>query len=101
MSQQDDLKNRGMERSDVDARRKAVESLTETKLENIASYPFDPQAAVRDTHGHGKPFPVPLMAEDEALIFPGVFRIRREALRDKPDQPVPCHVLSASCPAAR
>ena len=48
MSQQDDLKNRGMERSDVDARRKAVESLTETKLENIASYPFDPQAAAKN-----------------------------------------------------
>ena len=45
MSQQDDLKNRGMERSDVDKRRAAVESLTETKLETIASYPFDPKDA--------------------------------------------------------
>ncbi len=45
MSVQDDLKNRGMERSDVDARRAAVEKLTETKLENIASYPFEPKAA--------------------------------------------------------
>ena len=45
MSQQDDLKNRGMERSDVDKRRAAVESLTETKLDTIASYPFDPKDA--------------------------------------------------------
>lgn len=45
MGQQEDLKNRGMERSDVDKRRAAVESLTETKLETIASYPFDPKDA--------------------------------------------------------
>lgn len=45
MSQMEDLKNRGMERSDVDCRRRAVEQLTETKLDTIASYPFEPSAA--------------------------------------------------------
>lgn len=42
---QDDLKNRGMAREDVDARRRAVEALTETTLESISSYPFEPEAA--------------------------------------------------------
>lgn len=89
MSAQDDLKNRGMERSDVDARRAAVEKLTETKLETIASYPFEPKAAaanvenmigvvqiplgfagpvtVNGEHAVG-PFIVPLATAEGALI---------------------------------
>ena len=35
------LKNRGMERSDVDERREAVSELTETEFGAIASYPFN------------------------------------------------------------
>ena len=41
----EDLKNRGMERADVDRRRKAVEEITGAKLDNVSSYPFEPQAA--------------------------------------------------------
>ena len=41
----EDLKNRGMERADVDKRRTAVEEFTGAKLENISSYPFEPSAA--------------------------------------------------------
>lgn len=41
----EDLKNRGMERADVDKRRKAVEEITGAKLDNVSSYPFEPQAA--------------------------------------------------------
>ena len=89
MAAQDDLKNRGMERSDVDARRAAVEKLTETKLDTIASYPFEPQAAaanienmigvvqiplgfagpvtVNGDHAMG-PFIIPLATTEGALI---------------------------------
>ena len=89
MSAQDDLKNRGMERSDVDARRRAVEQLTETKLDNISSYPFEPSAAasnvenmigvvqiplgfagpvtVNGDHAVG-PFIIPLATTEGALI---------------------------------
>ena len=89
MSQQDDLRNRGMERPDVDSRRAAVESLTETKLETIASYPFDPKDAssnvenmigvvqiplgfagpvlVNGDHAVG-PFIIPLATPEGALI---------------------------------
>ena len=89
MTAQDDLKNRGMERSDVDARRAAVEKLTETKLDTIASYPFEPQAAaanienmigvvqiplgfagpvtVNGDHAMG-PFIIPLATTEGALI---------------------------------
>ncbi len=41
----EDLKNRGMERADVDRRRQAVEEITGAKLDNVSSYPFEPQAA--------------------------------------------------------
>lgn len=41
----EDLKNRGTEHSDVDTRRNAVSQLTETKLEAISSYPFEPSVA--------------------------------------------------------
>ena len=89
MSAQNDLRNRGMERSDVDARRKAVEQLTETKLDSISSYPFDPKAAasnvenmigvvqiplgfagpitVHGDHAEG-PYIIPLATTEGALI---------------------------------
>ena len=89
MSAMEDLKNRGKERADVDKRRKAVEELTETKLENIASYPFDPIVAsnnvenmigvvqiplgyagpvtIKGDHATG-PFIVPLATTEGALI---------------------------------
>lgn len=45
MDERKGLKNRGMEREDVDDRRKAVSELTEVEFDAIASYPFDPSAA--------------------------------------------------------
>ena len=42
MDKQNGLKNRGMERADVDERRNAVSQLTETKFDTVASYPFEP-----------------------------------------------------------
>ncbi len=60
MSAQEDLRNRGMERSDVDARRAAVEQLTETKLDTIASYPFEPKAAAANVENMIGVIQVPL-----------------------------------------
>ena len=42
------LKNRGRSRADVDDRRKAVSDLTETKLEAIGDYSFDPEMASKN-----------------------------------------------------
>lgn len=87
--QQEALKNRGMERADVDARRAAVERLTETGLDAISSYPFDPKAAAANIENmigvvqiplgfagpvtvdgdHAKgPFLIPLATTEGALV---------------------------------
>lgn len=42
------LKNRGRSRADVEDRRKAVSDLTETKLEAIGDYSFDPELASKN-----------------------------------------------------
>ncbi|MDD7423659.1 MAG: hydroxymethylglutaryl-CoA reductase (NADPH) [Candidatus Methanomethylophilaceae archaeon] len=83
------LKNRGMERSDVDERREAVSELTETEFDAIASYPFEPSAAkanienmigviqvplgfagpvmVNGDHAQG-PFLIPMATTEGALV---------------------------------
>ncbi len=45
MNGQSGLKNRGMERTDVDERRAAVSQLTEVEFDAITSYPFEPEVA--------------------------------------------------------
>ena len=45
MDGQKGLKNRGMERADVDERRAAVSQLTEVEFDAVASYPFEPSVA--------------------------------------------------------
>lgn len=89
MDKQSGLKNRGMERADVDDRRKAVSELTETVFDAVASYPFEPSEAksnienmigvvqvplgfagpvqVNGDHAHG-PFLIPLATTEGALV---------------------------------
>ena len=83
------LKNRGMERSDVDERRNAVSQLTEVEFEAVSSYPFEPSEAksnienmigviqiplgfagpvqVNGDHAQG-PFLIPLATTEGALV---------------------------------
>ena len=89
MDGQSGLKNRGMERSDVDDRRNAVSQLTEVDFRAIASYPFEPFEArsnienmigviqiplgfagpvqVNGDHAQG-PFLIPLATTEGALV---------------------------------
>ena len=89
MDGQSGLKNRGMERSDVDDRRNAVSQLTEVNFRAIASYPFEPSEArsnienmigviqiplgfagpvqVNGDHAQG-PFLIPLATTEGALV---------------------------------
>lgn len=89
MDGQNGLKNRGMERADVDERRKAVSELTETGFDAIASYPFEPSVAkanienmigviqvplgfagpvmVNGDHAQG-PFLIPMATTEGALV---------------------------------
>lgn len=83
------LKNRGMERSDVDERRDAVSQLTEVEFKAVSSYPFEPSDAknnienmigviqiplgfagpvqVNGDHAQG-PFLIPLATTEGALV---------------------------------
>ena len=89
MDKQNGLKNRGMERSDVDERRNAVSQLTEVEFEAVSSYPFEPSEAksnienmigviqiplgfagpvqVNGDHAQG-PFLIPLATTEGALV---------------------------------
>ena len=64
----DGLKNRGRERSDVDERRKAAESFTGSKFDNISKYSFDPAAAAKNIENMIGAVQIPLGYAGPVLI---------------------------------
>ncbi|MDR0334391.1 MAG: hydroxymethylglutaryl-CoA reductase (NADPH) [Methanomassiliicoccaceae archaeon] len=68
MNKDTGLRNRGRERGDVDDRRGAAEGFSNTKLENISKYSFDPKAAEKNIENMIGAVQIPLGFAGPVLI---------------------------------